>query len=188
MVERQVAGFGSSPDVSSKININMNVTEISKHTVHYLETDEEDCNFFTRYSADNWSVRIGESDESVHDNETIAELEAAFQKWAVEKEMPDSENSIYPTIPLLSYDLLNWFDKNYSEPREECERLVIKGTIDYPFTPEQIKEKCSELKDTIIKNESLCNHIKLIGDLCNVGVSASIAGEKIREAILKMGK
>jgi len=70
----------------SKIINNMNVTEISKHTVHYLETDEEDWNFYTRYSADNWSVRMGESDEPVYDNETIAELEAAFQKWVGENE------------------------------------------------------------------------------------------------------
>ena len=64
----------------------MNVTKISKQTVHYLETDEEDWNFYTRYSADNWSVRMGESDESVCDKETITELEVAFQKWVGKNE------------------------------------------------------------------------------------------------------
>lgn len=61
----------------------MNVTKISKRTVHYLETDEEEYNFYTRYSADSWSVRMGESDEPVYNNETIAELETQFQRWAV---------------------------------------------------------------------------------------------------------
>lgn len=59
----------------------MKVIEISRHVVYYLETDEEDLNFFTRYSADNWSVRMGESDEPVYNNETVAELETAFQRW-----------------------------------------------------------------------------------------------------------
>ena len=88
--------------------------------------------------------------------------------------------------PVLCAVLLDWFDKNYIENREECARLVIKGTIDYPFTPEQLKEGCVELKKTMIQDESLFTHIKLIGDLCSIGVSASIAGEKIREALLKM--
>ena len=61
----------------------MNIKEISKHTVHYLETNEE---VYTRHSANNWSVRIGESDEPVYNSETIAELEAAFQKWVGENE------------------------------------------------------------------------------------------------------
>lgn len=64
----------------------MNVIDISKHIVYYLETDEEDYYFYKRYSADNWSVRMGESDEPIYDKETIAELESAFQKWVAENE------------------------------------------------------------------------------------------------------
>lgn len=88
--------------------------------------------------------------------------------------------------PVLSTILLNWFDKNYTENRKECARLVIEGIRDYPIAPEQLKDGCTELKKTTIKDESLYTHIKLIGDLCNVGVSASVAGKKIRDAILKM--
>lgn len=64
----------------------MKVKEISKHTVHYLETDEKGWNFYTRYSADDWQCRMGDSDEFINDNEKIAELEAAFQKWVGENE------------------------------------------------------------------------------------------------------
>ncbi len=88
--------------------------------------------------------------------------------------------------PVLCTVLLDWFDKNYIESKEECVRLIIKGTTDYPFTPEQLKEGCVELKKTMIQDESLYTHIKLIGDIYSVGVSASIAGEQIREIILKM--
>ncbi len=89
--------------------------------------------------------------------------------------------------PILSSNLLDWFDENYIEPRDECASLVIKGTKDYPFTPEELKEGCKELNDTIIKDESLWTHIKLLGDLCDLGVSASIAGERIRNAMIKIG-
>jgi len=90
--------------------------------------------------------------------------------------------------PMLCAILLDWFDENYIENRKECAKAIIKGTIDYQFTPEQLKEGCEELKKIIIYKGSIWTHIKLIGDLCNIGISASIAGEKIREAILKMCK
>ena len=81
---------------------------------------------------------------------------------------------------------LDWSDDKYIDDREDCAKMIIKATIDYPFTPEQLREGCAELKKTMIQDESLSTHIKLLGDLCNIGVSASIAGEKLREAILKM--
>ena len=97
-----------------------------------------------------------------------------------------TENEAMQYEPVLSEVILDWFDKNYIESRSECAKAVIKATIDYPFTVEELKEKCQELRKTELKNQSLSTHIKIIGDLCNYGVNASIAGEKIREALFKM--
>lgn len=60
----------------------MRAMEISEHTIHYLQTDEEGWNFYTRYSADSWSVKIGESDEPVYDSGKIIELESLFREWS----------------------------------------------------------------------------------------------------------
>ena len=81
---------------------------------------------------------------------------------------------------------LKWFAENYIESKEECKELLIKAQIDYPFTIAELKEGCMELQKTSISNPSLIPHIKLIGDLCSIGVQAEIAGESIRKAILKM--
>lgn len=54
----------------------MKIKEIRKAEVHFIETDEEDYYRYTRYSATNWTVIMGESDEPVYDCE---ELEAMFQ-------------------------------------------------------------------------------------------------------------
>jgi len=55
----------------------MKITEITKSTIHYVATDEEDYCEYTRHSALNWTRVIGESDEPVHYCE---ELESMFQK------------------------------------------------------------------------------------------------------------
>ncbi len=90
--------------------------------------------------------------------------------------------------PVLSEELLDWFDNNYIESRDECAKAVIKGTIDYPFTVEQLKEGCEELRKTELKNKGIWIHIRLIGDLCNVGISASKAGESLRNILMKRSK
>ena len=85
----------------------MNVIQINKRTVHYLETDEEDCNFYTRYSANTWSVVIGDSNEFIYNNETIAELEAWFQKWSLETEEQVKESiDKLPIIPNRNDDCI----------------------------------------------------------------------------------
>lgn len=50
-------------------------------------TDNNDYYTYTRYGADNWSIRMGESDEPLYDTETIEELEEAFQNWVVENKI-----------------------------------------------------------------------------------------------------
>ena len=54
----------------------MKIEEITKAEIHFVTTDEEDYYKYTRYSATNWTVRMGESDEPVYDCE---ELESMFQ-------------------------------------------------------------------------------------------------------------
>ena len=81
---------------------------------------------------------------------------------------------------------LDWFDKNYIEDREKCATLIIGAQKDYPFTPKYLKDGCEFLKTTIIKDESLYTHIKLIGDLCNKGVSAAETGAQLREILKKL--
>ena len=55
----------------------MKITEITKSTIHYVVTDEEDYCEYTRHSALNWTRVIGESDEPVYCCEG---LESMFQK------------------------------------------------------------------------------------------------------------
>ncbi|MCP5006680.1 MAG: hypothetical protein GY941_22465 [Planctomycetes bacterium] len=55
----------------------MNVESISKTVVFVMRTDDDELFNYTRYSADNWFVTMGESDEHVYDSE---ELEELFQK------------------------------------------------------------------------------------------------------------
>jgi hypothetical protein len=90
----------------------MNITEIRKHTIYYLETDEEGCNFYTRHSADNWSMRIGESDESVYDNEIIAELEAAFKKWVSETKSDTPLVKSNKKLEWVCYDCKHLFSEH----------------------------------------------------------------------------
>ena len=100
--------------------------------------------------------------------------------------MTNKNNKAMQYEPVLDAAILNWFDENYIEDINECARIIIKATIDYPFTPKQLQEGCMGLKKTMAKDENLRTHIKLIGDLSNVGMSASIAAEQIREVILRM--
>lgn len=54
----------------------MKITNITKSEVYFVDTDEKEFNCYTRYSPDNWTVRMGESDESTSMDE---ELEPLFQ-------------------------------------------------------------------------------------------------------------
>lgn len=56
--------------------------KITAFTAHSVEHDGE---LYTRYGPDNWTVRMGESDESVYRCE---ELEAEFQRCHTEKPSP----------------------------------------------------------------------------------------------------
>lgn len=56
----------------------MILKEVTKAVVFFVETDEKEQNYYTRYSSDNWTVRMGESDEPLYDCE---EIERLFQEW-----------------------------------------------------------------------------------------------------------
>lgn len=91
----------------------------------------------------------------------------------------------------LDPNIIDWFDNNYIEDRDECIGLVIDGTINYPFTPYQLIEGCKELRKYERETgaeHSLASHIGIIGKLCNMGISASITGECIRKELIKRHK
>ena len=68
----------------------MNIKSTKSTTIHFVETDEDGYTLYTRYSADNWTVRMGESDESVYDCD---ELEAAFQAFIANTRICNSEDT-----------------------------------------------------------------------------------------------
>ena len=59
----------------------MKLVQARKVIAHHIETDEEENSYYIRHSANTWSVRMGESEESIYDKQTIEELETAFQDW-----------------------------------------------------------------------------------------------------------
>ncbi len=58
----------------------MKIIDVTPIKGHVVETDSTDQFYFqyTRYSADNWFVRMGESDEQFYNCE---EMEALFQEY-----------------------------------------------------------------------------------------------------------
>ena len=58
----------------------MKIIDVTPIKVHVIETDSTDefYNQYTRYGADIWFVRMGESDESFYNCE---EIEALFQEY-----------------------------------------------------------------------------------------------------------
>lgn len=57
----------------------MKIKSVTQGNAYCVKTDEDGWNEYTRYSANNWTVRMGESDESIYETQ---ELEAAFQaQW-----------------------------------------------------------------------------------------------------------
>lgn len=61
----------------------MKIKEVTKIICFLIETDDEYRNEYTRYSEDNWTVRIGESDEPLHNCE---EIESLYQDWLAKTE------------------------------------------------------------------------------------------------------
>lgn len=56
----------------------MRIVSATSVVVFYVETNEENLNQYTRHSAENWTIQIGESDEQVYD---CAKLESLFQEY-----------------------------------------------------------------------------------------------------------
>ena len=56
----------------------MKINSIERFIGFIVETDDEEWPTYTRFCADNWTVRMGESEEQVYHCE---ELEALFQEY-----------------------------------------------------------------------------------------------------------
>jgi len=62
----------------TKGGIEMKILDVWKIKGYNVETNGQVFYSYTRYSSDNWYVRMGESDEPVYDCE---EIEALFQEY-----------------------------------------------------------------------------------------------------------
>ncbi len=56
----------------------MQIKQVDKATIYYVETDENEWHYYIHHGADSWSLLMGESWETLYDCE---ELEQMFQKW-----------------------------------------------------------------------------------------------------------
>jgi hypothetical protein len=88
------------------------IERVAERKVHIVETNEY---LYTRHSADDWSIRLGESDEAYYDYEMI---EISFQRWV--KENSTDRNKI------------EW-DETPIEPNEDCRYTHIKGLTNSHF-------------------------------------------------------
>ena len=79
---------------------------------------------------------------------------------------------------------IDWFTENYFENKKQCEFLLKKAEIEYVYTIEQFYEACLELKKGSSEKDLLENHLKILGTMSFYGIKASIAGIKLREAII----
>jgi len=68
----------------------MKIEDIIETTIHFVTTDADEWNEYTRYSADSWTVRMGESDEPEYD---CKELEAMFQSALANERQKEHETS-----------------------------------------------------------------------------------------------
>ena len=56
----------------------MKITEVTKVICFFIETDDEDNYMYNRYGVNNWTVRMGESDEPLYNCD---EIEKLYQEW-----------------------------------------------------------------------------------------------------------
>jgi hypothetical protein len=82
------------------------IESVAEYKVHIVETNEH---LYTRHSVDNWSIRMGESDEAHYDCE---EIEGLFQLW-VKENTPTHSNIKWDEIP--------------TDPNEDSNYTHIKG-------------------------------------------------------------
>ena len=80
---------------------------------------------------------------------------------------------------------IEWILKNYTEDKLDCEKLLFQASVDYSFTQEQFIDGCKELKRYTLEKVSLKQHLKILGEMSLIGIKSSIAGKKIREAIIE---
>jgi hypothetical protein len=83
---------------------------------------------------------------------------------------------------------IDWFVENYIENKEQCEFLLEQAEKKYSFTKKQFYEGCYLLRLGRFDKDLLETHIKLLGEMSNVGIKAAIAGAKLREAFLESEK
>ena len=90
-------------------------------------------------------------------------------------------------VPIFSKAQIDWFTNNYIENYEQIAFLIDKGVKKYSFSYHEIYDGCVEFRKGRNDKDLLETHINLIGKMTAMGIKASIAGVKLREALLESG-
>lgn len=98
----------------------MKIEKITKSEVYFVETDQKEYNNYTRYSPDNWTVRIGESDEPTSMDE---ELEPLFQMELSRQIEPQVSQAVSRAVPEPNIFEAGWVDTKKQLP--DNDRFVI---------------------------------------------------------------
>lgn len=122
----------------------MKIVGVKKVTSFLVETDKEENMFYTRYSADSWGIRMGESEEVEYD---CAEIEGLYQQWKSENSKPKNKKKvkIYIDKKKVLIHLICGVEPNYSIFENELVKAC--GTFNGSYgTWSWNKGKLKELK------------------------------------------
>ena len=81
--------------------------------------------------------------------------------------------------------MMEWFKCNYIESENQCLVLLDKYERKYNITRQEFYQGCMELRNGRYEKELIETHLRILGEICNYGVKASIAGAKMREALIE---
>ena len=90
---------------------------------------------------------------------------------------------------------LRWQDKGidglkgkYIESQSQCIDTILQYEKDGCYDKKQLIQGCLELRKYETTRVSIATDLELLTSMSKIGVEATIAGQKIREAIIKTKK
>ena len=102
----------------------MKITEVTKIVCFLIETDDEDNYMYTRYGADNWTARMGESDEPLYSCE---EIETLYQEWLAKNVRKCESNSINN---INNIKMINKINEAFKWLNEDLIYVAMIGIVD----------------------------------------------------------
>ena len=88
---------------------------------------------------------------------------------------------------LRGSQMLKWFTDNFKQSEEECIAILMEAQRCYPFTIDKIHEGCIAIRGDVFKElGDLPKYIRLLGEMCDAGMSATKAGEVSRKTLLEV--